>query len=289
MNEIITMPIKFSEHWEKQLLNEMRSRKYSLNTQNSYVYYNSLFCHTLQKSPEEIQPNDLTVFLALMEKNKNYSAASLNLSITAIQFFYHNIFHNNKIKVLQRPRKDEIKPIILSKEEIINIINNIKNQKHRLLLLLIYSSGIRVSEAVKLKKEHIDFARNKIFIKKGKGRKDRYVLLSDLAAKFLLDYFNSNNIENWIFQGQETGHHLSIRSAQKIFNNAISRSNIVKNVSIHNLRHSFATHLLENGTDIRYIQSLLGHTNIRTTERYTHVNSNNFHKIKSPLDTIKIV
>jgi site-specific recombinase XerD len=161
-----------------------------------------------------------------------------------------------------------------------------KNPKHRLLLMLVYSSGLRVSEVVALKKEHIDLSRKVIHVRLGKGRKDRCTLLSEKAAQFIGEYCAYFDIETWLFPGQREARPLTIRSAQHIFDKAVRCAGIAKKVSIHSFRHSFATHLLESGTDIRYIQTLLGHSNIRTTERYTHVACRNVLSIKSPLDTM---
>ena len=176
-------------------------------------------------------------------------------------------------------------PIILSKKEIFELLENEKNVKHRLLLMLVYSSGLRVSEVVSLKKEHIDLSRKVIYIMNGKGRKDRCTLLSEKVAGFITEYIAFFNIKTWLFPGQPATNHLSIRSAQHIFEKALRNVRIPKNISIHSLRHSFATHLLENGTDIRYIQNLLGHSNLRTTERYTHIARRSILNIKSPFDS----
>jgi site-specific recombinase XerD len=152
--------------------------------------------------------------------------------------------------------------------------------------MLAYSSGLRVSEVVALKKSSIDLARKSVFIRAGKGRKDRYTLLADRAAKYLEDYCALYDIDEWLFPGMPQDQHLSIRSAQNIFNKALEKARIQKQLSIHSLRHSFATHLLENGTDIKYIQELLGHASVRTTERYTHVARRHVLKIQSPLDNL---
>ena len=214
-----------------------------------YLYYNRLLCNTVRKTPEEMHPEDITRFLAGIEKNSDYAASSMNLAISSIKFFYRNIF------------------------------------KHRLLLTLVYSSGLRVSEVVALKREHIDFPRMMIYIKLGKGRKDRCTILSQKAAALLVEYISLQDINTWLFPGYPATRPLSIRSAQKIFDKAAARANIMKKTSIHSLRHTFATHLLEAGTDIRYIQSLLGHSSLRTTARYTHITRNSILKIQSPLDT----
>jgi site-specific recombinase XerD len=291
-NTVFTMPVapplpdKFSKHWQDQLEAELRSRKYSLKTIRSYIYYNSFLCRTLQKTPEEIRPDDITQFLAIIEKDREYSASSLNLAISAIKFFYTNVMKNENISEPRRPRHDKRLPMVLSKEEIQKILALEKNPKHRLLLMLVYSSGLRVSEVVALKREHIDLSRKVIYIKRGKGRKDRCTLLSEKAAHFLNEYYAFYGIQTWLFPGQSATRPLTIRSAQHIFDNAVRRAEIHKKLSIHSLRHTFATHLLESGTDIRYIQSLLGHATLRTTERYTHIARRNVLSIQSPLDSI---
>jgi len=281
-----TQAEKLSKYWQDKLEDELRARKYSPKTQKAYIYFNCLFLRKLQKLPSEICQDDITKFLALMEKERDYSASSINLAISAIKFFYKDVFKNNIVNEQKRPVHSKNLPVVLSSSEIIKILNTEKNPKHRLLLMLAYSSGLRVSEVVALKKEHIDLSRQVLFVRQGKGRKDRYTMLSEKAAQFIKEYYDSFKIEKWIFPGQPSSCHLSVRSAQHIFDKAVRNAGITKKVSIHGLRHSFATHLLENGTDIRYIQTLLGHTNIRTTERYTHVAKRSVLKIKSPLDSI---
>jgi len=281
-----SLPEKLSNYWIDKLENELSSRKYSIKTKKSYVFFVCLLCRILQKKPEEIRSEDVTRFLAMMEKKRDYSAASLNLAINSINFFFRYVYKNTIIREPRRPHQDRRLPVVLSSNEIIQILSMEKNPKHRLLLMLVYSSGLRVSEVVSLKKEHVDLSRKAIFIRLGKGRKDRYTILSEKAALYIKEYFNCFKIENWIFPGQSSERHLSIRSAQYIFNKAAQKCGIRKKISIHCLRHTFATHLLESGTDIRYIQTLLGHSSIRTTERYTHVARHNVLKIKSPLDSI---
>ena len=281
-----SLQVKIPEYMLRKLEFEIQSRKFSIKTQKAYIYYIKLLCKTLQKSPEEIHSDDVTEFLAVMEKKRKYSASSLNLAISAIKFFFRNVLNDNSVNEQKRPSNDKNLPMILSSKEIIRILNTEKNPKHRLLLMLVYSSGLRVSEAVSLKKEHIDLSRLVIYIRQGKGRKDRYTMLSEKAALFIQGYYKQYNIDKWIFPGQSGINHITIRSAQRIFEKAVLNAGITKEISIHGLRHTFATHLLENGTDIRYIQTLLGHANIRTTERYTHIAKRNVLNIKSPLDSL---
>ncbi|MCL2411847.1 MAG: site-specific integrase [Treponema sp.] len=281
-----SLPEKLSQEWLKKLDDELRSRKYSIQTQKAYIYYNRMICRTMQKTPEELKSDDITTFIAMLEKTKNYSASSMNLAISAIKFLFKNLLNDETISEHHRPHQNGRLPQILSKEEIAKIFGIEKNPKHRLLMMLVYSSGLRVSEVVTLKKEHIDLSRQVIFVNQGKGRKDRMTLLSEKAAQFLEEYYDFFSIEKWLFPGQNPTEHLTIRSAQHIFDKAVRNAGITKKVTIHGLRHTFATHLLESGTDIRYIQTLLGHSSLRTTERYTHVAKRNVLKIKSPLDTI---
>ena len=282
----VSLPEKFPADLLIKLETELRARKYSPRTQRAYIYFNRLICRTLQKTPEEISSDDVTQFIADMGKNDEYSVSAMNLAISAIKFLFINILNSDKINERHRPRQDERLPMILSTDEIKRMLSLETNPKHRLLLMLVYSSGLRVSEVVALKKNHIDFSRKVIYIRQGKGRKDRSTLLSEKAASFIEEYCEFFGIQTWLFPGQRAGRHLTIRSAQLIFDKAIRRAGIRKEISIHGLRHSFATHLLESGTDIRYIQSLLGHVSIRTTERYTHIAKRSILKIKSPLDSI---
>jgi site-specific recombinase XerD len=292
------LPEVFPKRWEIKLETELRSGKYSRRTILSYVYYNRLLCQTLQKSPEEIQSDDIKQFLATIEKDRDYSASSLNLAISAIKFLYKRVLKKDILREQHRPRHDKRLPMVLSKTEIKKILASEKNLKHRLLLMMVYASGLRVSEVVCLKRRDIDIERKTVMIKSAKGRKDRYSILSDTVINSLKDYFLTGQIatryqmdtryqiDTWVFPGSSPEKHLSIRSAQYIFEHSMNKAGITKSASIHSLRHTFATHLLEGGTDIRYIQELLGHSSIRTTERYTHVARRSALKIQSPLDTV---
>jgi len=277
---------KFPRQWEIKLENEMRAAKYSKQTRTSYMYYNRFFCHYLQKLPEEIKPDDIKIFLAAVEKGRDYSAATLNLALSAIKFFYSRILPRDFIKEQHRPRQDKRLPVVLSKEEIKKMFLNETNFKHRLLLMMVYASGLRAGEVVNLKRQDIDIARKTINIRSGKGRKDRYTLMSETVINALAEYYARYKITKWLFSGADPNKHLVSRSAQHIFERALKKAKIEKAATLHSLRHSFATHLLEGGIDIRYIQELLGHASILTTERYTHVAKRKTLSIKSPLDTI---
>ncbi|AEF85374.1 phage integrase family protein [Treponema primitia ZAS-2] len=280
----IPLPELFTSDWEEKLTVELHSRKYSPRTIRSYIQYNKSFCKFIQKSPDHIGSTDVKSYAAYLDSSLFLSSSTMNLAISALKFFYHNVLQKNILEEQHRPKLDQRLPAILSKSEINVMLEGEKNSKHRLLIMLAYSSGLRVSEVVSLKKSHVDFTRKVIYIRSGKGRKDRNSILSDRAASFISEYVSVYGIENWLFPGIKPGSHLSIRSAQNIFNKAVLKVGIQKDVSIHSLRHAFATHLLENGVDIKYIQELLGHAFLKTTERYTHVARRSALKIKSPLD-----
>ncbi|MDR0641707.1 MAG: tyrosine-type recombinase/integrase [Treponema sp.] len=287
LEESLALPEQFSDFWRKNLEIELRSRKYSPRTIRSYVYYNRVLCRTLQKKPEAIGPEDIKRYLAYLDKERDLSTSSMNLAISSFKFFYGSVLKKNIAQEQHRPRQDKRLPSVLAKSEIKLLLDCEKNPKHRLLLMLAYSSGLRVSEVIALRRDHIDLNRKTVLIHSGKGRKDRYTMLSDRAAAFIKDYCALYAIDNWLFPGQVASRHLSIRSAQNVFDKARIKAGIQKpGLSIHSLRHTFATHLMENGTDIKYIQTLLGHVSLRTTERYTHIARRDVLKIQSPLDNL---
>ena len=277
---------KFPKHWEIKLETEMLAVKYSRHTRNHYHYYNRFLCHYLQKFPEEIQAYDIKQFLAAVERGRDYSAATMNLALSAIKFFYTRVLPKDIIEEQRRPRQDKRLPVVLSKSEIKKMFTAETNYKHRLLLMMVYASGLRAEEVVSLKRGDIDTSRRLINIRSGKNRKDRCTLISETVIKALEEYYLRYEVNEWLFSGAEPGKHLVTRTAQHIFEHALKKAKIEKAASLHSLRHSFATHLLESGTDIRYIQELLGHASIMTTERYTHVAKRKSLSITSPLDTI---
>lgn len=191
---------------------------------------------------------------------------------------------NIEIEYLSRPKKEKKLPNVLSKEEVLSVLKSVDNEKHKTILFLIYSAGLRLGEVVRLQINDIDSKRMLIKVIQGKGRKDRYTLLSDVALKQSRKYYSIYKPERWLFPGGKEGSYLTERSVQKIFERACQKAKIRSDVSVHTLRHSFATHLLESGTDLRYIQELLGHSSSKTTEIYTHVTEKKLSNIRSPLD-----
>ena len=272
--------------WLDGLEKELAARKYSPNTIEAYIHYNEEFLKFSGKNPHEVENDDVKDYLFHLVEEKEVSTSTLNTAINALKFYYGEVLKRRFAYEIKRPKKDKKLPVVLSQEEVSRILSSVTNIKHRLILMLIYSAGLRVSEVVKLKPGDIDAERKLIHIKGGKGRKDRYTMLSDIAMESLSLYMNANNPEKWLFPGKKGNTHLTVRSVEKIFEAAVKRAGIAKEVSVHSLRHSFATHLLESGVDLRYIQELLGHKSSKTTEIYTHVSNKDIGKIRSPLDII---
>jgi len=286
--EMRNLPDKFPQHWLMKLNTELAHTKSANQTKENYLYYIRLLCQITQKFPEEIQHDDVKKFLAYMD-SKKYAAATMNAAVSAIKYFYRYVLPKNFINEQRRPRQDKRLPVVLSKTEIKKILAAEKNFKHRILIILVYSSGLRVSEVAKLRKEEIDITRNVLTVKMGKGCKDRVTIVSKAAIKDLQDYYIKYKITDWVFPSSYSGGHLTIRTAQHIFKHALKAAGIKKPASIHCLRHSFATHLYEAGIEIHIIQKLLGHASVRTTERYTHVAKKNALLVSSPFDNMNEV
>jgi len=248
---------------------ELKLRGYSLKTLKTYLGQIRRFLLFIQKEVNDLTNEDVREYLITLLEEKEKSHAYTNQAISSIKFLFHDVLKqkNNTIN-LPRPKKEHKLPEILSQKEVELILKSVQNIKHRVILFLTYSAGLRVSEVVNLKIQDIDNQRMLIHVKQAKGRKDRYTLLSSIALDLLRQYAKQYRLKNWLFPSDIEGNHLSERSVQKIFETACKRTGIKKDVSVHSLRHSFATHLLEAGTDLRYIQELLGHSNSKTTEIY---------------------
>ena len=271
----------------EELKHELILRNYSFQTQKAYLnHIKRFFDYYNNRKIEDINKNDVRMYL-IKEIEEGKAISYVNQAFSALKFLFTETKGSNKFNFdIPRPKKEKSLPSVLSVIEVFKIIEAIKNIKHKAIIMVIYSAGLRVSEVAKLKVENIDSERNLIFIKGAKGKKDRYTLLSNVALEMLRDYFKIYKPEKWLFEGGKEGRHITERSIQKVFEKAVFKAGINKKVSVHTLRHSFATHLLENGTDLRYIQELLGHESSKTTEIYTHVSEKDFGKIQSPLDRI---
>ena len=264
----------------------LKIKRYSRSTIRTYrSLLTKFFNFYSDMEIDKINREDIQRYLLHLIDN-GYSESLQNQAINAIKFFYEQVLDNPRtIYKAERPKREKRLPIVLSPEEVRSIFDQIDNIKHRTILMVIYSSGLRISELLNLKINDIDSKRMLIHIKGSKGKKDRLVILSEVALKMLRKYYIDYKPKYWLFEGANGGIYSS-SSCQAILKRAVSSAGIKKHVTLHTLRHSFATHLLENGTDLRYIQSLLGHNSSRTTEIYTHVSQTHLQKIKSPLDLI---
>jgi integrase/recombinase XerD len=267
-----------------EFLQKLSIKKYSSSTIRTYVFYFEKFInHYKGAEVNALNETHIRSFLAEMVKSKASSSA-LNQAVNAIKFYYEIVLDMpNRFYEIERPNKEHKLPKVLAKEEVVAIIANTRNIKHRCIIELLYSAGLRRSELLNLKISDIDSKRMMIRVEGGKGNKDRYTLLSEKVLIDLRQYYAASRPKNYLFEGPG-GVAYSPRSIEHILKRACEKAKIVKRVTPHMLRHSFATHLLENGTNLRDIQTLLGHNSLKTTEIYTHVASNAFSTIKNPLD-----
>lgn len=236
----------------------------------------------------DISEDQIIQFLRYLVNERKVSVSYQNQSINAIKFYYERVMNGNrKLYHIDRPREEETLPEVMSEEEVAALLKSINNLKHLAIIMTIYSGGLRISEAVNLKIKDIDSKRMQIRVEQSKGKKDRYTLLGTTTLKVLRKYVAEYKPVLWLFEGEPGGRY-SVSSIRQVFYAAVKAAGIKKKVSVHTLRHSFATHLLEAGTDMRYIQSLLGHQSSKTTEIYTHITTKGFETIKNPLDKLDI-
>jgi len=265
---------------------EMRLRNYSPKTIKGYISHIRHFvCFVAPTHPRQVSDEGIKQYLIHLIEEEHYKASSVNQAINALRYLYVELYRRPMtLGVFPRPRKESTLPVVLSSGEVLKILNCVGNLKHRMILMLTYSAGLRVGEVVRLRIQDIDAERQLIHLHGAKGKKDRCTLLSDHVLKLLGEYLKQYHPSEFLFEGWEGRSHYSERSVQSIFKRALRKAGIRKDVGIHSLRHSFATHLLEAGTDLRFIQELLGHRSSKTTEIYTHVSSRTLGKILSPLD-----
>jgi integrase/recombinase XerD len=264
---------------------ELQLRAYSSNTARTYCTEFAQLLNTIAQFPvQNLTTEKLRSYLLYCINTLKMSENQLHSRINAIKFYFEKILKKPDFFFdIPRPKKPQLLPNVLSQTEIKQIIHNTPNNKHRLILQLVYGMGLRVSEIINLKIEHINSHTMQVLIKAAKGKKDRYVNLPYTVLHQLREYYKEYRPQIYLFNGQYTPQY-SIRSAQQIFKNALKRCNINKNIGIHGLRHSYATHLLDHGTDMSFIQKLLGHNNIKTTLIYAHISDRNIANVQSPLD-----
>lgn len=293
VNTQITMPPlePLSElhkiHLEK-FKNYLLSRRYSPYTIKTYTETVSIFLRFFISKPiSEINHNDLIVFNNEYIIKKNLSNSFQNQVVNAVKLFFQIVENKQLIvELLHRPRGEKKLPNVLSKEEVKAILEAPKNIKHQAMLSLIYACGLRRGELLNLTLKDIQSDRNLLLIRQAKGKKDRVVPLSLKLIDLLRTYYKLWKPKTWLFEGQIENTKYSEKSLENVLKQSLAKVKITKKVSLHWLRHSYATHLLESGTDLRYIQELLGHNSSRTTEIYTHVSTRNLQQIRSPFDDL---
>ncbi len=276
----------------KKVDDELVLRGMAYGTRKSYGQHLRNFFNWLkdgQIEPARATREQIRAYLIRLAESGLVSATYCRGARAAIVFLYEaTLKQGEKVRDLPRMKRPEQLPRVLSREEIVKIFKVTPFLKHKALLITAYSAGLRVGEVVRLKVCDIDSKRMSIRVTAGKGAKDRETLLSTTAVEVLREYFKAFRPKGWLFPGNTPGDHLSERAAQETFKDAKQKAGIIKPASFHTLRHSFATHLMEDGVDLRYIQELMGHGSIETTERYTHVTERGMQKIKSPLDNLKL-
>lgn len=266
----------------------LRSRRYSENTIRTYTECIGTFLRYFStKAIGEISNDDLILFNNSYILANTYSSSYQNQVVNAVKLFFKTV--ENRImdmELILRPRREHKLPNVLSKQEVRAILEALQNTKHRAMLSLIYACGLRCGELLNLKPTDVDSDRHLLIIRNGKGKKDRVVPISDKTIDMLREYYKIYHPRLWLFEGQYQGEQYSDKSLQSVLKLAIKRAKTGKPATLHWLRHSYATHLLESGTDLRYIQELLGHKSSKTTEIYTHVSIQSLQKIKSPFDDL---
>jgi site-specific recombinase XerD len=271
----------------QRMLQDMGIRNLALNTQLAYVQQISAFARHFNCSPEALGPEQVRAYQVHLLEERKLAAGSLSVVAAALRFLYkitlRRTWNDDDIPMPKRPLK---LPIVLSPEEVVRFLACVASTKHRTILTTIYATGLRVSEAVQLRPADIDSQRMVLRVDQGKGRKDRYVMLSPRLLEVLRDYWRIERPKPWLFPGDGADHHISKNAVEQACHKAHRAAGIGKPITPHSLRHAFATHLLESGTDVRRIQLLLGHRSLATTSRYLKVATSSLCATVSPFDQL---
>ena len=272
----------------QRMTEDMQVRNLALNTQTSYVQQVSLFARHFDKSPEELGPEDIRAYQVYLTNEKKLAPGSILIAVAALRFLYKVSLKRDWTfeDVLPAPKKPEKLPVVLSPEEVLQFLECVAGTKHRAILTTCYAAGLRISEAVRLTVSDIDSARMVIRVNQGKGQKDRYVMLSPKLLEILRQWWRVEKPEPWLFPGDIPGQHISKDAVEQACQKARRRCPIPKPTTPHSLRHAFAVHLLEGGTDIRTIQLLLGHRSLATTARYLRIATSKVCSTASPIDLL---
>lgn len=284
----------FTKACPEEYIHKLEERRYSPQTVKTYTTLLTEFINYYPNQElDELTDKEVMDFSRYLVTIRKVSSSYQNQAINAIKFYFEKVKSGpRKFYSIDRPQREKILPLVCSEEEIVSIFKSTENLKHRTILMTIYSAGLRISELINLKIIHIDSDRMQIRVVQAKGKKDRYTLLSHKTLKLLREYIRAYKPHEYLFEGRASTAQKPIpyaaRSIQSFLKESVKKAGIAKNVTVHTLRHSFATHLLEHGTDLRYIQNLLGHESSKTTEIYTHITTKGFDQIVSPLDQLNL-
>jgi integrase/recombinase XerD len=292
LEKVPKLKIDLSENHKQALLlmkEQLILNRYTYNTQKNYLSnFTEFLCHYQNEAVDSLTKDHIRDFLLYKIKTDNISESTQNSLINAIKFYYEKVEKRERFVIYDlRPRNAHKLPGFLSKEEVTKLIKVIENDKHRLIIKLIYSAGLRLGELTRLKKSDLRWDTNQILIKCSKGKKDRLATLSDKLKTEIMAYLEKYRPNYYLIEGQDGGIY-SPRSVQHIFQAALVKSKIETHATVHTLRHSYATHMILNGVDIRCVQDLLGHNSIKTTEIYTHITDSIKKELKSPLDDLDL-
>jgi len=272
----------------RRMTEDMQVRNFSPHTQNSYVQQVSLFARHFSKSPDVLGPEEIRSYQVYLTNEKKLSPSSILIAVSALRFLYKVTLHRDWCleDIIPAPKKPQKLPIVLSPEEVLQFLSCVQSIKHRTILTVCYAAGLRISEAVHLKVADIDSERMVIRVEQGKGQKDRFVMLSPKLLKVLRAWWPVQKPKQWLFPGDRVDSHITRVAVEDACQKAHRCCGIAKPITPHSLRHSFATHLLESGTDVRTIQLLLGHRSLATTARYLRIATSKVCSTASPLDLL---
>ena len=271
----------------EHMMKDLQLKGITPRTQKRYLREIGIMADYFDKPLEELGEKEVKDYLVHMLETRKLSRGTYRCYVAGIKFLYKTTLNREEVvEKIHYPKAKKTLPVVLDLTEIKTMLSVMENLKHRALLTITYSAGLRVSEAAKLKVTDIDSKRMMVRVQQGKGRKDRYSILSQAALELLRQYWRQYRPKDWLFEGQKDGTYMCYTSIRNIFIEAKQRAGIIKPASVHTLRHSFATHLIEAGTSLHHVQLLLGHRSATTTTVYLHVSKTNLAQVTSPLDSI---
>jgi site-specific recombinase XerD len=272
-----------------QMQEDLLLKAYSPHTQKAYLRCARHFASHYMRSPEEMGEQEIRAFLLHLVRDRKASPATLSMYINALKFLYNvTLKRPEAVNGISYPKRPKTLPVILSPEEVLRVFEAIRSVKYKAIIAAAYAAGLRISEVCGLRIADIDSQRMRIHVRSGKGKKDRYVMLGDSLLSLLRQYYQKVRPQGeYLFPGQKPQRHITPTAVNQVLRKVVRQTGLAKKVTMHTLRHCFATHLMEAGTDIRILQVLLGHSSIRTTLRYTHITDRLVQKLVSPLDMIQ--